>query len=499
MSTTTSPLESPQAELTQAPFSAATRRGGEYSRRPYDTLGLTWLHGSFQAAVFRRQTYKWAWACPTPVRTIEEFEAALDQALVELRFGGTEVFLILEHDAFVHQAEQAPAFSEAAARAYLRGRVERFEKEHEPVLWVSQPTVSARKEATFLLHLLPSTFYGRINGLLLERHLDLTRILPLVVPLQLIAPSLTEGKERPVLIAVDTGEATTVMVAQPDGELLFARTMMARWDTDPARIGVEVNRSVLYAKQQFSAAIESIWLLGSAGEAARNEVQARCGSGKEITIRSSTPREWMEAVAKLTPRHPINLVAGYLGRKRRQQLIRRVVIGGCWLTFSLLALDAWTDAQNQIEQTQRLHELQKNQSALIAQRDHLMARNAEVQHEREFVQQVSEDRLPAVPARFLTYLSGTLPPDAHLTELTVKWDSSINKWGVHLEGQIQGDEDTCRETLASFQKTLMRGILRAKMNDGTRSMVPVQAPPGSATLEGASAQRFTMEGTLFEE
>lgn len=499
MSTTTSPLESTQAELTQAPFSTATRRGGEYSRRPYDTLGLTWLHGSFHAAVFRRQTFKWSWASPTPVRTVEEFEAALDQTLIELRFGGTEVFLILEHDAFVHQAEQAPAFSEAAARAYLRGRVERFEKEHEPVLWVSQSTVSVRKESTFLLHLLPSSFYGRINGLLLDRHLDLTRILPFAVPLQLIVPTLSEGKDRPVLIAVDTGEATTVMVAQPNGELLFARTMMARWDTDPARIGVEVNRSVLYAKQQFSAAIETIWLLGSAGEAARSEVQTRCGSGKEIKIRSSTPRDWMEAVAKLTPRHPINLVAGYLGRKRRQQLIRRVVVGACWLTFSLLGLDAWTDGQNQNEQARRLHELQKKQSSLIAERDQLRVRNTEVQHDRDFVRQVSEDRLPAVPARFFTYIAGLLPPDAHLTEMSVKWDSATNKWGFHLEGQLQGDEETCREMLTSFQKNLTRGALRPKMNDGARSLVPVMSSSGGAGLEGPSAQRFTLEGTLFEE
>ncbi len=492
--TTTSPFTS-QSELTQAPFSAATRRGGEYSRRPYDTLGLAWLHGAFHAAIFRREVFKWAWASPSPVRTPEEFEVALDQALVELRFGGTEVFLILEHDVFVHQAEQAPAFSEAAGRAYLRGRVERFEKEHEPVLWVSQKTVSARQEATFLLHLLPSAFYGRINGLLLERHLDLTRILPLAVPLQLTLPKLPAGKDNPVLVVADTGDATTAMVAKPDGELLFARTMLARWDTDAARIAVEVNRSVLYAKQQFSAAIETICLLGTAGESARAEVQTRCGPGKHILIQNTSPLEWMGAVAKLTPRHPVNLVAGYLGRKRRLQLIRRVVISVSWLTVILIGLDTWTRVQNSTEQHQQLTTLQRNHSALLMERDRLQIRNAEIQRGNDFLRQVSEERLPAVPSRFFNYIATVLTPETRLNELTVKWDEATSKWGFRLEGQIDGDEDTCREALTTLQKTVSRGIFRGRMNGAARSMVPIS----TAGVDGAVAQRFTLEGTLFED
>lgn len=491
----TSVLSNQQAELTQAPFSTATRSGGQYSRRPYDTLGIAWVHGSFTAGIFRREVFKWAWGSPALVRTPEEFEVALDHAMVELRFGGTEVFLILEHDAFVHQAEQAPAFSEAAAKTFLRGRVERFEKEHEPVLWVSQRTVSARKEATFLLHLLPSAFYGRINGLLLDRHLDLTRILPLTVPLQLGIPVLAAGKVAPVLIVADTGQATTVMVAQPDGELLFARTMLARWEADPARIAVEVNRSVLYAKQQFSAIIETIWLLGEASEAARTEVQTRCGAGKEILLRSSTPLEWLDLVAKLTPRHPINLVAGYLGRKRRQQLVRRATISACWLALIILGLDTWTSVLNWQEERQRLNDLQQNHASLLARREQLTARNADMQRGLDFVRQVSDDRLPNVAGRFLGYIASVLPAEARLSELSVRWDEAVSKWSFRMEGQIDGDEETSRESLNAFQKTVSRSALHAKMNNAVRAMVPIMTPG----MEAPSAQRFVLEGTLFEE
>ncbi|HEU5078636.1 MAG TPA: hypothetical protein VFT72_05455 [Opitutaceae bacterium] len=486
---------SPDPALTQAPFSQGTRQKGAYSRRPYDVLGLTWIHGSLHAAIFRRQTLKRSWQYPTPVRTLEEFEAALDEAIVTLRFGGTEVFLILEHDRFVHQSEQAPAFSDAAARAYLRGRVELFEKANGPALWISQRTTSTRKEASFLLHLLPSEFYGRINGMLLARRLDLTRILPVVVPLQLALDSLGLEKDTPVLIAADTGDATTVMVARANGELLFSRTMLARWDADPARIGVEVNRSVLYAKQQFGTIVEKLWLLGSAGENARNEVQSRVGAGKQVSIQNSTSVDWMQAIAKLSARHPINLVAGYLGRKRRQQFLRRIAIAACWLTISLLSLDTWTRLAETREERSHLVELRKSEASLREQRDRLTLRNESAQRLRRLIKEAADDRVAPFTIKLLPYLASVIPADAQLLEFNSRWDEATGKWSFHVEGQIEGDEDTNREAMDNVLRQLARGPLRVHMSENSASFV------GSTNFGnegGRATQRFAWEGTLFE-
>ncbi|MGC4072599.1 MAG: hypothetical protein QM760_08790 [Nibricoccus sp.] len=463
-------------------------------RRNSDTLGIAWMHGSFHAAVFRRQSLVASWSCDVEVPGVEDFEYAFDSALGALGFKGEEVFLILAHDQFIHQAEQAPAFSEAASRSYLRGRVERHEKEQEPVLWVSQRTLSARQESAFVLHMLPSAFYGRLNSLLLARRLDLTRILPVSVPLQLILESLDTPKEQPVLIAAETGSATTVLAARNDGQLLFSRTLLARWDADPARLGVEVNRSLLYAKQQFSALIDRVWLLGEANEAARGEVQTRCGNGKEITVRASAPVDWLQAVARLSPRHPVNLVAGYLGRKRRHQFVRRALIAGCWLGFGLLALDAWTRSSRWQEEHKRLASLTANETVLHETRARLEVRNKSADVHRLFIKQASEDRLPQVPSRLLAFISSTLPADANLTDFNVKWEPATGVWSFRLEGQIEGDEETAREALTAFQKQLVKSPLRARFNDATRVIVPIPV----VGTELPAAQRFNLEGTLFE-
>lgn len=463
-------------------------------RRTRDVLGLAWTHGAFHAAVFRKGNLVSAWESKNAVETLEAFEAAFDEATVELRFAGEEVFLVLAHDQFVHQAEQAPGFSESASKAYLRGRVDRYEKEHEPVLWVSQRTMSARQESAFLLHLLPSAFYGRLNSMLLARRLDLTRIVPLSVPLQLVLETLDTPKDKPVLLATGAGNATMVVAARADGQLLFSRTMLARWEVDPARLGVEVNRSLLYAKQQFTALIDRIWLLGTADEAARMEVQSRCGAGKEVAVKACSPTDWLQAVVRLTPRHPVNLVAGYLGRKRRSQFLRRVLIAACWLALTLVSLDAWDREFTWTEQRRHIADLRANEAALTESRDRLIARNAEVEKQRDFVRQAADERLPAVAPRFLTFIASVLPAQVQLTELGVKWDASVQSWIFSMDGVTEGDEETTRETLAAFQKVVAKSPLQARFNDTQRMIAAVPA----AGTDMPSAYRFRLEGTLFE-
>lgn len=490
---TTPPFASPPTSAPPAPpRPPAARLPG---RRNDDILGLVWLHGSLEAAVFRRQTMGITWVCPVPVLTLDEFETVLDQALAELKFAGTEVFLILEHEQFVHQAEHAPAFSESAARAYLRGRVQRHEQENEPVLWVSQPTVSVRKESAFLLHMLPSAFYGRLNGMLLSRRLDLTRILPLSVPLQFMLDSFPTPKDQPVLIASEAGGAITVLIGQVGSPLFFARTMQATWAADSARIAVEINRSLLYAKQQFGVVVTELWLIGAGLEQAKAEVQARCGSGKAVSVRPVRSTDWLQAVAKLSPRHPVNLVAGYLGWKRRLRFLRRLTLAACWVALGLVSLDTWSRYYSAREDQRQLARLEAEAPAMNAERDRLTERNRVANDHQSFIRQVADERLLPVPAKFLSYVGHSLPADVTLTEFTSKWDDATKGWTFRLEGQIAADDETARDVLNAWQKNLLKSPLRARVYDGARAIVPVPI----AGSQISSHQRFSLEGGLFEK
>lgn len=459
-----------------------------------DVLGIGWLHGSFYLAVFRGKKTLGSWTASVPVKTMEELAAALDEGLPTLTFEGAEVFLLLENDQFVHQIESTPAFSDSVARAYLQSRVQRYEKEHAPVLWVSEPAAGLKKERSFILHLLPKSFYEALNRLLLERRLDLTRILPLVVPVRRELDRFPISKGRPVLVAVEAGGATVVMVAKVGDELLFARTILASWSADPGRIGVEINRSLLYANQQFSTTVDRVWLLGQNNQATA-EVNAKCGTGRQITVLPTSPVEWLQTVAKLSPRHPGNMLEGYLKRKRLQQSIRRVLFAACWLGLVYLLVDGWASAREWTANQKLFSELHMNESKMAAERGRLLERNQAVLRDRDFIRQVAEERLPPVAGKFAEYLASVLPNEMRLTDLTVKWEESTGGWAFRLEGTVEADEETAVEIVAGLQRQLAKSPLRVRMSELARAVVLLPRPPGSSA---ADRQRFNLEGVMLE-
>lgn len=479
----------PAAACASPPRATPRRRAMTGSRAA--VLGVAWLHGSMHASTFRRHHPVNTWSAGEPVDSMEDFAAALDRAIEATGFAGTEIFIILANEQFLHQVENVPSFSEKAARAYLRGRVERMEKTQESMLWVSQRAMSVRNEHAFLLHLLPGSFYYRLNEILISRRLDLTRILPVVVPLQLELARVAAGVAEPVLLAAEAGRATAVIAGRANGEVLFSRLTLASWADDPARVAVEVNRSLLYAKQQFGAMVDRAWLLGPSAETARVEIQTKCGADKKIIAESAGPLEWLGLVAKLSQRHPVNLVSGYLRAKRRNRMIRSAVLIACWLALAFLGVDTWSDEQSWHAERASLQNLREQESALGEEMERLAERNAAADRHRSFVRLVVDEQLPPVPGRFLGVLASTFPSEARLTDFVIKTDDG-GDWTVKFDGEVRADEETARLLTASLRRQLERGPFRVRFPASAQG-------PSAIVIDGAStSRRFALEGDLFE-
>lgn len=480
-------------KLVPGPDVPAPRRIGH--SRGGDMLGIAWLNGLFQAVAFRRQQQLNSWASPEPVQSIAEFAAALDQALAKLNFGGTETFLVLAHEEFVHQPESAPDFSEHSARSYLRGLMERFEKKNGRVLWVSQRTAAVRKEATYLIHRLPASFYNGLNAVLLARRLDLGRILPVVVPLQQALASLDGDREVPVLAAAPVGRSTVLILARPGGELMLSRTILESWEFDPTRIAVEINRSLLYARQQFASIATKIHLFGNATPELQENVVAKCGSEVKVSTSLATPDVWLSDVAKLPARNPVNLVSGHLRRKRQVRFARRLLIAACWVGLVLLGVDLWTREQAFAAESARLATLAGSEPELQAEHERLSERNRVADQRRKFVRAVTDEAMPPVAGKFLAYFATVMPTEGRLSEFSVRWDDSREQWSFRLEGVIDADVETARAMLATMRRKLVECPLRIRLAEGTREPIALVANRGTI----AAQQRFSMEGGLFAD
>jgi len=493
MSTPATTVETPAAS-SASPGTPARPAWQPPARRSRDTLQAAWLHGSLHFGVFRRTKMAETWTSPTPVRTVAEFGTALDEALTALKFTGTEVTLILEHEEFVHRTEQAPGFSDAAARNFLKGRMARHEKEHGATLWVSQQTYSPKQDRAYILHILPSAFYDSLNQLMLTRRLALAGILPLMVPIQRDLNRFPIAKNRPVLVAVEAGGVTIVLVAQVGGQILFARTILASWAAEPSRIGLEINRSLLYSNQQFGLSVERIWLLGQDNNST-SQVNAKVGAGKQITVLPTAPIEWLQSAAKLPAQQPVNLVVGYLLKKRRNFYLRTLLLALTWGALALFGFDTWNRQQAWSQERARFTQLAAREAASTVERDQLVERNQRVAAQQAFIQQVEGDRLPPVAAKFLGYATSLLPSEIRLSDFSVKWNGGNEGWSFRCEGTVEADEETAREIVTAWQRQLARGPLRVRFTETARAVISVSVPLGAATPE---SHRFNVEGSMLE-
>lgn len=481
------------AENQPAPGGGATVRR-KVSRRSSDQFGIIWLRGTLHVGVRRQRKTLGQWSSPTPVRTVEEFAAALDIALAQLKFEGTDTFLVYEGDQFVHQAEAAPSFSANVTKTYLQSRVDRYAKERGPVLWVQQPATGPKEEKAFLLHMMPRAFYNQLRRVFISRRLDLTRIFPMVVPVQREMNGFPIPSGMPALIAAEVADATIIVVAQAKGPLLFTRTILASLEEAPERVAIEINRSLLYAKQQFNVSVDRIWLVTRTGRA-NEEVTAKCGGGKMVMVLPTQPEEWVVNASRVARTHPVNLIAGYIRRKRRDQFIRIGLMAIGWLSLANFGQKLWDSHERWGWERTRLEAVASREPELTAERDRLALRNGKLEAERALQQRISQETLPPVPPKLLAHVSAVLPPDARLTEFVVKWNDDTGAWTFQCEGLIVGDDDSAREALAAFQRHLAKGPLHIRFSEN-------QAGFGRAAVGGASAavtqQRFNLEGTLFE-
>ncbi len=399
---------------------------------------------------------------------------------------------MLENEEFSHQVEPTPAFSERATRAYLAAKVRREQGDDGEPLWVAQRAAAVRNESSWLIHRLSRAFYYRLNEVLVAHRLELTRIVPLIVPLQLELERLAPDPATPLLLAVEAGDATAVIAGRSRGEILFSRTTHASFRGDPSRVAVEINRSLLYAKQQYGAVVEHAFLLGASAGAARSEVEARCGPGKRIVAREASAEDWLRLVAAVPAGHPVNLVADHRRRTVRNRLVRAAVIGLCWAGLGLAGVNAWSSRLEWREELAGLEALARSEESLLAEREEVLARNAAAERDRALVAAIVDAAPPPVPGRFVAYLSGLVPEEMRLTEAVVRLEPD-GGWSMRIEGVLEADEETLQLTVDALRRRLARGPF------AVRVAATVQ-PAGVVMIGGGSSrQRFNLEGRLFEK
>jgi hypothetical protein len=316
------------------------------------------------------------------------------------------------------------------------------------------------------------------------------------------------GDQESAVLAAETGGTTTVIIGRKDGQIYLGRTLNSSWNIYPDRVNVDLNRTLLYVKQQFGAPVDSLWLFGSGTADHTGPMQLVVKSPVKTSPVPSNPYYWIQETLKLPFGESNNLISSELHDAPRRRLLVRATA----VIISLMAVAAVaTAAVFQVLVTDRqktFDRLQPKVEKLQDRKAQLQQRELELAQHKQFVNLVIDQSIPAVPGWFLGYLGNAVPDELYLSRLQFKRDDDL--WVFQVSGNLQPSTNTApgalAEAVSRFTNNLASGPFHVKITRNSNEKENSSAGPKSPGLGAIQTARagtpprledqFVLEGVM---
>jgi hypothetical protein len=505
--------------LKKKTFKIADCRSGTAPMRK-EILGVSWLNGQMKFMSARNGVPLATWDAPSQEGDGLNLTPALQEAIRQTRYDGIDLALILEHNRLIQQLVETPPAQGRDLEMFLERRVNQLKVFEEAAVWsfqVTQPTKTAR---ALMLYLLPKPL---LDQLVHSCRAADVHLLIMVSPTAVLGSQLAElplGKEDIALVAAETEGMTSVVIGHKHGAIHLGRSLRCSWQTDPERVHSELNRTILFAKQQFGITIGSLWLFGP-GAKEQLELMRQVF---EVPVRLSpvehTPFYWAEQAVRLAPTLKANLISKDLQKAPQRRVLVRITSGllGLIVAASVLAY-GWVETQVQ-RQARAVAQLRAKSEPLQSQKGELEKRQEALEAQKRLIRLIEEQKLAPVPGWFLGYVAGNLQEELLLTELQVKRlevpettnTPPADFWLVRLAGAAYNQPEATsmvgRVAFTSFTNTLANGPFHLKITNVTSTFTPTESARPNRTfgglltrlepprLAGRTNNQFVIEGIM---
>lgn len=480
-------LSSPGGGEGEKPESFPARTHGKAARR--DTLSLAWIDQHLELAAFHKDTQV------TPIYSFEnivgigELGQCLARFIDQTGFRGRQAQCVIDGEPLASATESLPPSKPRQQKLYLRQKARRIELESKPIIWESQGLASSKKSPKCLMHYISRAELDELARLFQRRQIALTHLTPASSLATKAIKRLLGKIDAPTLVAIRAGAGTKLFAVDSDEQLEFVRALNVEGSGEGERGAIEVNRCLLYARQQFGQPIERLALVGDALTAARESIRQLLGQTVSIVHFQSDQALWLKPIARLAP---INLAKeGML--KRRYARLRQASVLAAYASLSAACLhyaygaeQAWKAAKRDIA---RLSAAESSMESILQTQGEVQARAERLER---FIANTERLDRPPVERALLAYLSRALPRDLWLQELEIAWNPADQIWNVRLLVQ---SESRISEVVAmgrQLQRSLEESPLRFQLRHSTIDSLSRVIIQGS----GPALQTVAIEGDI---
>ena len=407
---------------------------------PGTLLGVSWLNGRFSAIALHKGALGVAWSSPSLVTTPAEFLVALREAAKRTAFQGTNVSLVMLHPQFHQHWVDVPTGKAGALSKYLQRQVQQHKPFSGQATWGFQLTVPTKASGGALLHMMPTELYEGIVEACNDAGLHLGTLTPGSEVLRSQLRLLPLRDDEITLVAAAHGETTTVLVARGDTMPLLVRTLPGSWAQGADRVAVDLNRTLLFAQQQYGVIVSNAWLADAEGVA---EQLPDLAGFLEVPLKASPAPagefSWAEEALRLSVNPQVNLIS----REHREAPARRTVMRfSTYSAIGLLSVACGLTALVQYhhrEEKRAIGRLKSLEEELQGRHRSLQEFFVEAERKSSFLNAAQPDQSDPVPTWVLGGVTEALPRDLVLTNLTLL--AETNQWRVTLSGALQPTSD----------------------------------------------------------
>src|ERR1051326_3019233 len=466
-------------------FGLKRKLGGNQIPGHLTTLSLSWLNNQFKAVAVHRGTVVGTWERPGDTDGAGNFDGFVREAVQQTGYHGQTVSLLLAHPRLVQQLVDVPPVKGAALHKVIQRQAQQQKVFAGEAAWASQTSPPGKGLQRVVLHMFPRLLLNQlIQGC--KRHgLHLTAVIPPSAVLHHQIGQLPLEPDEVAFLAAETAGSTALVVGRSDGHILLARTLQGTWNEEPERLAVDLNRTILFANQQYPGSFtKGLWLFGAGADEQGEAVQRHLQLPIHISPVFFESFYWATEALKLRSEFAPNLISPEL-QKAPQRKVFAKVVAAC---TGLVVVGSLTASGYFLYQA---HQEQANLKALTLQTTklqqkqvQLQALDAELTRKKQIVKLVLGDRPPPVPAWFLGYLAEAVPSDLVVTNLQIKRQEDFYR--LHLAGTLQQGEKRpnplpLTDSIALLKSRLAAAPFHVKMlDDGKIEHAPIAEPPPKA-------------------
>src|SRR2546427_5014866 len=453
-------------------------------------LSLSLLNERFSATAVQRGNAAATWDRPEPVTDLADFASVVREAVKQTGYVGTAVTAVLAHQRLAQQLVESPPVKGRNLKLFLQSRVKQLKPFASEAAWSYQPTLPTRNAQATLVHLFPRDVFNQLVNACDQGELKCVRVIPASAILQLELATLPLEPNEVALLAAETGGTTTVVIGRKDGQIYLGRTLSSSWNVHPDRVNVDLNRTLLYVKQQFGAQVSSVWLFGAGAPAQIAPMKTAFRLPVNLSPVQPSPSYWNEQALKVPVGDTSNLIsAEELEAPRRRVFLRvtSVAVGVAALVALITAalVQWWV-----MKQGKQFLKLQSKVEQLQVRNAALQDREREFLQKKQFVKVVSEEKVPPVPGWFLGYLGDILPEQLLLGQ--VRLNREEDQWYVELGGTLQpttkqAPAKVLADAVATLKTNLAQGPFHVQFLGERSGAAGKSSAAGDRAIRGPAA------------